>query len=70
MSINIKNVKGDIIASEKQTGGFTGKATNCYNFFDKNKKSMIISTLLFIVALIAFFSNLTTILNYFKIIIF
>lgn len=64
---NIKNIKGDVIASEKQAGGFTGKIIYKNSFFSKYKNHIIIAVIILIVGIIEFIANLTTVLNFFNI---
>jgi uncharacterized protein YdaL len=66
MNINFKNVKGDLIASEKQQGGITGKISVGNSFYRKHKKPIIITAILVAVGIIGFLSDLLNISSYIK----
>jgi hypothetical protein len=68
MKFNIKNVKGDVVASNNQSGGITGKFSDTKA--TQYKKPIIFAVIIFVLGIIGFLADVFGILDYFHINLF
>jgi len=66
MDLNIKNIKGDVIASDNQQSGVAGKINVENSFYKKYKKPIIITVILVVVGAVSFIANLINISDFIK----